>query len=95
MSAGRCDVPQKLYSEPAARVQTVNIQPRAEYLVEVLLFGAEVFRMATHGKTQLVAVKSQTPLRIRNADGRVVDAEEKVSGFRIGGLVGFGLSLIQ
>jgi hypothetical protein len=68
---------QELHAWPGGRAKGRDAQAGAGNVVESLLFRTPVFACAGDAKSEGVAVTGETPCRVGDDDGGMVDSEEE------------------
>lgn len=86
-----CKVFQQLNAGTLRGTQRRDTQPRAENVVQMLLFGAVVFALSRNTHPQGVSIEREACIRIADDDGCVVDAEKKP----VPGTMPSGVSLVR
>jgi hypothetical protein len=72
----RREIFQKLNAGTCVFPHSSNAQMRAKNLIQVLLFGPKIFALACFAHAKQIAIKLETPIRVRNANRCVIDAEK-------------------
>src|SRR5262245_23095778 len=60
-----------------------DMEPRAEHVIETLLFRPVIDAFAGHSQAKQVSVKAQASFGIAHGDGRVVDSKEQLARRRL------------
>src|SRR5262249_37566376 len=75
-SITRREIFQKLNAWSGSGAHPGYEQMRSKDLVQMFLLGSEVFALARFAQPKEVLIKLETCVRVRNSNGRMIDAEE-------------------